>query len=310
LPKKDGGSGFRNINHFNIAMLARQAWRLLNNPEALCTKVLAAKYFPDGQILEAKPIRGMSYAWRSILKGIELLNKGIIWRVGGGNKITIWDDPWIPRGLTRRVISRKGKNVINWVSELIDPITNDWDVKLLNQSLEQEDVQAILKIPVFGHFEDFPAWHYDKKGFFSVKSAYKVAREWGAQMSINGSPSCSKNNQSDKGLVRKQLWSMSLPSKIIHFLWRLATNSLPLGINQKRRGLETDTRCPMCFRMNEDGGHLFCKCKKVKPIWRQLQLEEIREELCSIAPRNSTETGGEYENKNLLYSLDMVGRKE
>jgi hypothetical protein len=62
--------------------------------------------------------------------------------------------------------------------------------------------------------------------------------------------------------------------------------------------------------MNEDGGHLFCKCKKVKPIWRQLQLEEIREELCSIAPRNSTETGGEYENKNLLYSLDMVGRKE
>jgi hypothetical protein len=48
----------------------------------------------------------------------------------------------------------------------------------------------------------------------------------------------------------------------------------------KRRGMEVDTRCPLCFRFNEDGGHAFCKCKMVKPIWRKLQLEDIREKLC------------------------------
>ena len=85
---------------------------------------LAAKYFPEGNILQAKPVEGMSYTWRSILKGVDLLNKGIVWRVGNGTKINIWQDPWIPRGITRRLISRKGKTVINKVEELIDPITN------------------------------------------------------------------------------------------------------------------------------------------------------------------------------------------
>jgi hypothetical protein len=46
MPKSDSGLGFRNI-HFNIAMLARQAWGLLNNPEALFARVLSAKYFLD-----------------------------------------------------------------------------------------------------------------------------------------------------------------------------------------------------------------------------------------------------------------------
>jgi hypothetical protein len=165
MAKRDGGLGFRNVHHFNIAMLARQAWRLLNNPEALCTRVLSAKYFPDGQILNAKPKRGMSYTWRSILKGVDLLNKGIIWRVGNGNKINIWNDPWIPRGITRRVIYRKKRNIINLVRDLIDPTTNTWDVQMLNQTLEKEDVQDVLQIAVFNQFEDFLAWHYGKGDF-------------------------------------------------------------------------------------------------------------------------------------------------
>lgn len=143
-PKRKGGLGFRNLHHFNIAMLARQTWRLLQNPKTLCAKVLSSKYYPDGQILDAKSIRGMSYAWRSISKGIILLSKGIIWRVGNRRNINIWNDPWIPRGTSRRVISRKGRNIITRVEELIDPITNTWDVQLLNQSLKKEDVQAIL----------------------------------------------------------------------------------------------------------------------------------------------------------------------
>jgi hypothetical protein len=94
--KKKGGLGFRDLHLFNLAMLARQAWRLLTNPDSLCGKVLKAKYFPNSSILECQVKEGISYSWRSILQGVELGKKGLIWRVGDGSHIKIWTDPWIP----------------------------------------------------------------------------------------------------------------------------------------------------------------------------------------------------------------------
>jgi SUMO ligase MMS21 Smc5/6 complex component len=61
-----------------MAMLAKQAWRLLVCPNTLCAQVLSAKYFPTGNILEAKPKEGISYTWQSILKGVNILRSGII----------------------------------------------------------------------------------------------------------------------------------------------------------------------------------------------------------------------------------------
>jgi hypothetical protein len=50
-----------------------------------------------------------------------------------------------------------------------------------------------------------------------------------------------------------------------HFMWRLAYNSLALRRGLARRGMELDTKCVMCHRLNEDGGHLFLKCKFLIP---------------------------------------------
>ena len=162
-PKRVGGLGFRDLHAFNIAMLARQAWRLIQNPNSLCAQVLSARYYPNDSILNASPKGGISYTWRSILKGINLLKKGIIWRVGSGNNINIWSDPWIPRGSTRRVITQRGRNAITKVNELIDPTTNNWDEDLVRQTFLPEDAKIILQLPIHEHNDDIIAWHFDKK---------------------------------------------------------------------------------------------------------------------------------------------------
>ena len=49
--KLEGGIGFRDLYAFNLAMLAKQGWRMLENPTSLMALMYKARYFPHGDIL-------------------------------------------------------------------------------------------------------------------------------------------------------------------------------------------------------------------------------------------------------------------
>jgi hypothetical protein len=168
-PKSEGGLGFKDIHIFNLSMLARQGWRLLQAPESLCARVLRAKYFIDGDLLRAKPVPGMNYVWRSILKGLEVLKLGVIWRVGDGDNIKIWSDPWISSSSTRGPTTRQNNPRLNMVAELLEADSVCWKEDLVRQTFIHKDAVAILKIPIYDQLEDYIAWHPDNKGIFFSK---------------------------------------------------------------------------------------------------------------------------------------------
>jgi hypothetical protein len=67
---------------------------------------MKAKYFEDMDILNAKPVAGMSYVWRSI--EVAGSNKqGIIWRIGDGANVQIWQTNGSPNGDTRHPRTRQ-----------------------------------------------------------------------------------------------------------------------------------------------------------------------------------------------------------
>jgi hypothetical protein len=89
--------GFWDMRKFNQALLARQAWQLIQFLDSLYATLLRAKYYPNEELVDTIFPSNASPTWRSIEYGLKLLKQRIVWRVGSGAKIQIWHDAWLPR---------------------------------------------------------------------------------------------------------------------------------------------------------------------------------------------------------------------
>lgn len=130
MPKEDGGMGFKDLECFNQAMLAKQAWRLLHHQDCLMSQVLIHKYCGDCDITKVQLKGRVSYAWRSLLFGRDLLVQGLKYSVGNGRSIKVWSEPWLEDddGLCRPPIRRQRCFDVNLlVSDVIDTRTRRWN---------------------------------------------------------------------------------------------------------------------------------------------------------------------------------------
>nr|XP_023912496.1 uncharacterized protein LOC112024088 [Quercus suber] len=148
--KLKGGMGFRNLQAFNLAMLAKQGWRLFENPNSLVARIYRAKYYPHGDVFNAGLGSSPSFTWRSIRQGLEVVKRGTRWKVGNGRLIHIWEDKWLPTPTTYKVVSPPPQNFDNFpmVSTLIDYDSRRWKVDLVKSLFLPFEASLILNIPI------------------------------------------------------------------------------------------------------------------------------------------------------------------
>lgn len=71
-----------------------------------------------------------------------------------GTNIKTWEDPWVLNG-DSRFISSARFNGLNFVCNLIDFGTMDWDVNVVNKSFDEQDVnKAIMVVPLSEQLPD------------------------------------------------------------------------------------------------------------------------------------------------------------
>jgi ribonuclease HI len=167
------------------------------------------------------------------------------------------------------------------VSELINPVTGQWD-QLVMDTFSEQEAQLILKMPLREGAIDFIAWHFDPRGLHSVRNAYRLFSELELQKNGTDTGSSLQRPEVLGGRGQKKwwrIWKLSCPEKVKHFWWRCAHNSLAIRDNLIRRGVKVENpNCILC-RIHEDGCHLFVKCKEVKELWRVLGYERLRRQL-------------------------------
>jgi len=225
--------------------------------------MLKAKYYPRGHLLDTAFASNPSQTWQAILHGLELLKKGVIWRIGDGRQIRIWRDPWIPRGFSHRVTTLRGRNRFHWVADLMNSDGSNWDYNRIASIFNAADREAISKIRLGQRrTEDFIAWQPEKTGKFSVRSAYNIA----LMEKIRDSSQASSNRPEGDRKLWSNIWNCQIPPKVKIFAWKLGRDILPTKQNKFRRNLEPSPECDLCGQGEETCFHAAMVCPHARAL--------------------------------------------
>lgn len=152
MPKAMRGMGFKDLRLFNLALLAKQGWRLQTNSTSLFAWVFKVKYFPHCSFLEAELGRHPSYAWRSIMAAQGVVQRGTRCQIGLGECVRAWCDKWIPKSTLYSVVTREDACPnVTLVCDLINRASMEWKAKWIQGCFTEEDADAILSIPLSLH---------------------------------------------------------------------------------------------------------------------------------------------------------------
>ncbi|CAN1326400.1 Putative ribonuclease H protein At1g65750 [Linum perenne] len=226
----------------------------------LWVRVLKGLYFPNAEFLAAAKHHRPSWIWTSVLKGREVLVKGIRKNIGNGHT-TFLDEAWIPDSVDFKCDFDKEANCR--ISECILLPQRCWNLTKLRSLFSEETVKQICTIPLGPEeLEDRWVWHFEPKGNFTVRSCYKVLNR-GRLQGTNA-----QIEQSSK--MWKWLWGLSLPRNLRFFLWRLCSGAIATKVNLSRRHCGSTENCVCCGHERETTEHLFLLCPVLQGLWQRI----------------------------------------
>lgn len=224
-PKDIGGMGFRNLECFNLSVMAKQLCRIINHPDYLVASIIKEKYFRQGELLTVKAKTSSSMMWRRIISARKFIDSGARWRVGNGERPS---KSGSTDGCRHQPLSKSSHQlVISMImllskscSNSVQPKEDVQNEELISNTFWAAEANTILGIPLSKfNREDRLIWGLTEKGSFSIKSAYCLARK---QHSSNGGRGSQVTEESS---LWNTIWKLPAPGKVRNFLWRIYSNT-------------------------------------------------------------------------------------
>ena len=149
------------------------------------------------------------------------------------------------------------------VSSLIDEDTKWWKANTIKALFLPFEANSILKIPLCYNLpDDELIWVGNKRGSFTVKSAYYIAAKI-----VDSSEEGESSIMDARSQLWKKMWHLKISAKVHIFAWRTCMNALPTMQNLKLRGVNTACFFPLCDKVPETLSHALLHYEHAKQNW-------------------------------------------
>ncbi|KAK4384550.1 putative mitochondrial protein [Sesamum angolense] len=125
-----GGLGIKNLGIMNKALIAKHIWQIATNKQESIWVAWVQQYRLKQHTIWSYNGSEGSWCWKKILKLRNLVRKGVEFKVGDGNSIKLWLDPWLIDGPLATQYPRgpriTGLPINSWLNMVIDRDTWKW----------------------------------------------------------------------------------------------------------------------------------------------------------------------------------------
>lgn len=230
--------GLKDIKIFNLALLGKWKWNLFHHQGELWARVLESKY-EGWRNLDVEGTTSHESIWWKDLKSVvshshqgRILQSGLKWKVGCGDRIKFWEDTWINDEETLAASFPRLYLISCQQNQLLQQMGNhketewEWNFSWRRPLFDNEIDSAVnfltavegQRIQQMG--TDVWEWKGDPSGLYSTQSAYNLLR---AESAEGSQVECFK-----------ELWKLKIPPKVAVFAWRLLWDRLPTRKNLQR----------------------------------------------------------------------------
>lgn len=232
-PREIGGLGIKNVEWFNLALLAKWRWRLLTEKRGLWRDILKSRYGVEvegsADLGNNEGFKKGSGWWKGICRICRINNLtdwfqgGLKRKIGIGNKIRFWEDVWYGPNSFKDIFPRlymvsNDKNseiqkLGEWVGE--HWVWNlSWRRSLFawEQQMWAEFSDLVFPASPLKGGDDIWEWSNDGSRSYTSKSGYKCLQE-----------SCQNQVEEPDATelqIFKQFWKVKAPSKVLALTWK------------------------------------------------------------------------------------------
>ncbi|XP_019184795.1 PREDICTED: uncharacterized protein LOC109179754 [Ipomoea nil] len=148
-PKGVGRLGFRSLREMNLALLGKQAWRLVKNPMYLVAQIYKARYYPNSSYFDAPAGSNSSFIWRGLLEVQNVLREGCRRSISNGIETVIGRHAWLPSIDEPYITTPVCEAVFELcVATLFNEQGTGWNVDRVRNIFYAQDANLILNIPI------------------------------------------------------------------------------------------------------------------------------------------------------------------